>query len=293
MRIKLLLLGIIFFSGIQADKIYAQYNEIGFGWGASTYWGDLNAPSFSTNMVNNSGMALQLHFRKIFQKKFGAKASFVFGKMKGSDSNSSLDWQNLRTITFKSSLAEVAVMGEYYIFGYDMEEGSSIFLPYATLGLCGFRFDPTAIYRGNDVRLQPLGTEGQGMQGFGSKYNLFNAGLCFGGGAKFILSETINLGLETVIRKTFTDYLDDVSTNYVNYDDLSAGNGVLAANLGNRMNEFLGQSEPIQLPTGSVRGGALVKDYYLISTITVNVLLANTKGRRGFGKGSKVICPKF
>ena len=122
---------------------------------------------------------------------------------------------------------------------------------------------------------------------------MFNAGLCFGGGAKFILSETINLGLETVIRKTFTDYLDDVSTNYVNYDDLSAGNGVLAANLGNRMNEFLGQSEPIQLPTGSVRGGALVKDYYLISTITVNVLLANTKGRRGFGKGSKVICPKF
>ncbi|MBK8055038.1 MAG: hypothetical protein IPK35_17645 [Saprospiraceae bacterium] len=293
MRFKFLLLGFVFFIGFKSDKMYAQYSEIGFGWGASTYWGDLNAPSFTTNVVNNSGMALQLHYRKIFQKKFGAKASLVFGKVKGSDSNSSLDWQNLRNLSFKSSLVEGAVMGEYYIFGYDMEEGSSVFLPYATIGFCGFRFDPTTIYRGNEVRLQPLGTEGQGMPGFGSKYNLLSAGLCFGGGAKFILSETINLGIEVVMRRTFTDYLDDVSTNYVNYDDLSASNGVLAANLGNRMNEFLGQSDPIQLPTGSVRGGASVKDYYLISTITVNVLLADSKGRRGFGKGSKVICPKF
>jgi hypothetical protein len=99
-------------------------------------------------------------------------------------------------------------------------------------------------FRGNEVRLQPLGTEGQGMPGFDSKYNLMSAGLSLGGGAKIKISETINIGFESSLRRTLTDYLDDLSGNYVNYDDLSAGNGVLAASLGNRMNEYLGQSEP-------------------------------------------------
>lgn len=276
---------------LRSDIITAQYTEIGLGGGFSTYWGDLNAPSLNKNFAKNSGIALQLQLRKIFQKRYGAKVSLSYGQVKGSDANSSLDWQKLRNLSFRSSITELAVMGEYYIFGYDMEAGSSLFLPYATAGICGFRFDPKTTYRGNEVRLQPLGTEGQGMPGFNSNYSLLSAGLCIGGGAKIVLTETINIGVESVLRRTFTDYIDDVSTNYVNYDDLSAGNGVLAANLGNRMNEFLGQTEPVQLPTGTVRGGAKIKDYYFFSTVTINVLLFGGNGRNS--RGNKVICPKF
>ena len=274
-------------------KNFGQYTEFGFGGGLSTYWGDLNSPSFSSNYSKNSGLALQLNIRKIFKNNIGVRASFVYGNVKGDDANSSLDWQKLRNLSFKSSISEFAIMGEYYLFGFDTEPGSTVFAPYVTAGISGFRFDPKTLYRGTEVRLQPLVTEGQSMFGFEKKYNLFSGGLCFGGGAKFIISETVNIGVEVVMRRTFTDYLDDVSKAYVNYDDLSDGNGTLAASLGNRMNEYLGQSEPVLLATGTQRGGFKVRDYFIVSMITVNMLIDDGKGKRKFGRGNKVVCPKF
>jgi len=280
------------FSLFLTDKNNAQYSEFGVGLGISTYWGDLNGSSFSTNLTKNSGMAIQVNARKLFGKNIGAKASFSYGTVKGNDANSSLDWQQLRNLSFKSSLTELALMGEFYIFGFDPEPGNSVFLPYLTAGIAGFRFDPKATYRGSEYRLQPLGTEGQGMAGFANKYGLYNLSIPFGAGAKFILTETINIGLDVIIRRSFSDYLDDVSTNYVNYDDLNAGNGTLAANLGNRMNEFLGQNEPEQLPTGSQRGGANVDDYYIFTMVSVNFMLTDGKGKKRFGR-SKISCPTF
>lgn len=282
----------ILFSLFFINKNNAQYSEFGVGLGFSTYWGDLNGPSFGTNLTKNSGLTLQLNGRKLFSKNVGIRASFSFGNVKGNDANSTIDWQQIRNLSFKSSLVELAVMGEFYIFGFDTEPGSSIFSPYFTAGLAGFRFNPKTVYRGNEYSLQPLGTEGQGMPGFRDKYSLYNISIPFGGGAKIILSETMNIGIEMIIRRSFTDYLDDVSTNYVNYDDLNAGNGTLAANLGNRMNEFLGQAEPVQLPTGDQRGGAKVKDYYFFSMVSFNFMLTDSKGKKRFGR-SKVNCPSF
>jgi opacity protein-like surface antigen len=282
----------ILFSLFLSNKNNAQYSEFGVGVGFSTYWGDLNGPSFGKNLTTQSGLALQLSGRKLFSRNLGARASFSFGNIKGNDANSTIDWQQIRNLSFKSSLVELAVMGEFYIFGFDPEPGSSIFSPYLTAGLAGFRFDPKTVYRGSEFRLQPLGTEGQGMPGFGEKYSLYNVSIPFGGGAKIILSETMNIGFEVIVRRTFTDYLDDISTNYVNYDDLNAANGALAANLGNRMNEFLGQTEPVQLPTGSQRGGASVKDYYFFSMLTFNFMLTDSRGKKMFGR-NKVYCPKF
>ncbi|MFZ1749336.1 MAG: DUF6089 family protein [Saprospiraceae bacterium] len=270
-----------------------QYTEFGIGLGATTYWGDLNGPSFSKNLTKNSGLGVQLSYRKLFGNYVGGRASFVFGSFKGDDANSTLDWQQLRNLNFKSNLVELAVMGELYIFGMDTEPGGSVFSPYLTAGIAGFHFDPKTVYRGTEVRLQPLGTEGQGMPGFGQKYGLNGFSIPFGGGAKIILSENLNIGLEVVMRRSFTDYVDDLSSVYVNYDDLNAGNGTLAANLGNRMNEFLGQTEPVQLPTGSQRGGALVKDYYIVSMVTLNFTLNSSNGKKKFGNGNKIICPKF
>ena len=280
------------FSLFLTDKNNAQYSEFGVGLGISTYWGDLNGSSFSTNLTKNSGMAIQVNARKLFGKNIGAKASFSYGTVKGNDANSSLDWQQLRNLSFKSSLTELALMGEFYIFGFDPEPGNSVFLPYLTAGIAGFRFDPKATYRGSEYRLQPLGTEGQGMAGFASKYSLYNVSIPFGAGFKLILTETINLGIDVIIRRSFSDYLDDVSTNYVNYDDLNAGNGTLAANLGNRMNEFLGQNEPVQLPTGAQRGGAQVDDYYIFTMVSINFMLTDGKGKKRFGR-SKISCPTF
>ncbi|MBK9736274.1 MAG: outer membrane beta-barrel protein [Saprospiraceae bacterium] len=273
------------------NKNNAQYTEIGIGMGFSTYWGDLNAPSLATNLSNNSGFAVQIAARKIYKNYFGIRGSFCFGTLKGYDANSSLEWQKIRNLSFKSSITELAIMGELYVFGINTEAGSSVFLPYFTLGLAGFKFDPVTTFRGNEIRLQPLGTEGQGNSVYGSKYSLYNFSIPVGGGAKIMISESVNISAEIILRRTFTDYLDDLSGKYVNYEELKVINGTLAANLGNRMNEYFGQTEPVQLPTGTIRGGQKIKDYYIVSMISLNVMLNN--GSNGFKRRGKVNCPKF
>jgi opacity protein-like surface antigen len=273
-------------------RVSAQYSEIGLGGGFSTYWGDLNGPVFPVNITTNSGIAFQLSYRKYFRNKFGLRGTFSFGKVSGDDSKSNFEWQRLRNLSFYSSISELAVMGEFYFFGFNTEPGSTAFTPYITAGIAGFRFDPKTTYGGREVRLQPLGTEGQGIPGFKSKYNLASFSFPIGAGGKIILSEKINIGGEVVMRWALTDYLDDISGRYVTYEDLLAKNGALAASLGNRMNEFLGQSEPVILETGSVRGGEKVKDYYFISTVSVNIIM-DSGGFMGNRRKNRVNCPTF
>lgn len=273
------------------NKNDAQYTEMGIGLGFATYWGDLNSSGFGSNLINNSGLAIQLSGRKIYKQNFGIRGSFTFGTLKGDDANSSEEWQKQRNLSFKSSIAELAVMGEFYIFGFNRDAGSSVFLPYITAGIAGFRFDPKAVYQGNEIRLQPLGTEGQGLPNFDNKYGLYAFSIPFGGGAKFIISNTINISADIILRRSFTDYIDDVSTNYVDFSEMGSQVNPLTPRLANRINEYLGQQELVTLPTGSQRGGAKVDDYYFMSVISLNIMLSDGKG--GFGSGNKVKCPKF
>jgi hypothetical protein len=255
-----------------------------------TYWGDLNSPNFPTNIIKNSGIAAQISYRRFFKKRYAVRGSFAFGSLKGADRNSTLEWQKLRNLDFHSSIQDVSLMAEYYVFGFDTDVGSSIFTPYLAVGISAFRFNPKTYYQGNEIRLQPLGTEGQGLPGFDPKYKLISFGMPMGGGGRIFLNEKVTLGAEIIMRWTATDYIDDISGYYVTYDDLRAGNGALSANLSNRMNEFLGQEEPVVLSTGSQRGGPSVNDFYFVSTISVNVLFENRK------KGSKrkgLSCPSF
>lgn len=283
---------ISFLFSFSGNDCSAQYTELGFGAGMTHYWGDLNAPDFPTNF-SNGRFAVQLSARYIYKKYFGLRGNFVLGRLYGDDRKSKLEWQKQRNLNFKSPLVELGVLGEFYIFGYETFEGASIFSPYLTVGLSVFRFDPSTKFQGNTVRLQPLGTEGQGMPGFRDKYSLISLAIPMGAGAKFKVSERMNISAEVVGRRTFTDFVDDVSGSYVSYEDMvgPGGNGTLAARLGNRMNEYFGQEEPIDLPTGTQRGGQKVRDYYFISTISVNLMLSDGKSLRS--ASGKLKCPKF
>ena len=58
-------------------KNYAQYSDFGLGLGFTTYWGDLNVPSFTTNLIHNSGLAIEAHGRIMRGERLGLKASFL------------------------------------------------------------------------------------------------------------------------------------------------------------------------------------------------------------------------
>lgn len=279
----------LFFSPV---KNYAQYSDFGIGLGFTTYWGDLNVPSHITNLIYNSGLAIEAHGRIMRGERFGLKASFLYGTIKGDDSRSDVNWQLRRNLNFSSYIAELGLMGEFYVLPFSTQPGKFFFAPYLTAGISAFWFNPTTEYQGREIKLQPLGTEGQGMVGRPDKYRLNNLAIPFGVGAKFILTEGVNLGVELVFRKAFTDYIDDVSTIYVNYDDLSSANGILSARLSNRMNEYLGQEEPVVVSTGTRRGGADSPDYYIGTLVTLNIVLSDSFGKKKLG-GNKVSCPSF
>lgn len=293
---KCVLIGVFLISYVITHKIQAQYSEIFFGIGTTTYWGDLNSEQFLRNYYYNSGVALQAGARYVWNRRFGVKASITNGSINGDDGRASDESKKLRNLSFRSNLFELGVQGEYYFLKFDTRPGAFFMAPYLTIGASGFFFDPIAIYEGRKVKLQPLGTEGQGLAGRPKEYNLFNGTLIFGGGIKFILTQQVNIGIEVGIRRTFTDYLDDVSGVYINFDEHreAVGNGPkrLAPFLGNRTGEYLG-TENVSVATGTQRGGARVKDYYIITMCTANILFSDDSGKRRLGKSKSIECPKF
>jgi hypothetical protein len=147
-----------------------------------------------------------------------------------------------------------------------------------------FRFNPEREFDGNYIELQPLGTEAQGAPGYDEPYSLTNFALLFGGGLKFIIKERFTIGLEIGGRKTFTDYLDDVSGKQVNFLDVLENNGSLAAQLSN--------PKPGLPPEGEnslyTRGGEF-EDWYFMGGLSFSFAFGGGTGVHSRGIG----CPTF
>gem|GEM_PF-7019984 len=99
---------------------------------------------------------------------------------------------------------------------YDEDEAPRI-SPYAIVGGGIYTFDPQAELNGQWYALQPLRLEGQGFNEYKDRktYELTQFNLLGGLGLKYEINSFLNARLEFVHRKLFTDYLDDVSTEYV------------------------------------------------------------------------------
>jgi hypothetical protein len=126
----------------------------------------------------------------------------------------------LRNLHFASRILEASFIGEVYPINLFAREGAWLpaASPYFSAGGGCFYFEPTAVIRGVRERLRPLRTEGQGFEEYPQRnqYRNLQPNLCFGAGIKSELSPVINLRVEILVRKLFTDYLDDVSTDYIN-----------------------------------------------------------------------------
>ena len=271
--------------------LIAQQYEVGLLFGASTYQGDI-APTAQKLSLNDLHPSLGIFGRYNVNPFITARASFSYGKISGNDAQADDEGRKQRNLSFQSKLYEFALTGEINIFGYQAEGLQKRFSPYIFGGIAVFHFNPEANYQGQLVELQPLGTEGQGMEDFPEKYKLTQFAIPMGAGVKVAVGERLNIGLEAGVRKTFTDYLDDISTDYVNYGQLVRGNGDLAAALGNRTGEYLG-TDPLDVPTGTQRGNPNADDWYFIGGVTVSYnIYGNSSGLGRRGKDN-LGCPKF
>ncbi len=273
---------------ISSFSLTAQHFEAGILVGLSNYLGDVSNNSSSLYLGETKpafGILAKYNFNDFFAARLGMNYTWVAGR----DANAKKDdFVRQRNLNFQSNILEFSLIGEFNILGYQPYALSRPFSPFIFAGISVFKFNPKARYQGNWEKLQPLGTEGQGMPGRDEKYGLTSLAIPFGVGVKYALNDKINLGLELGARRTFTDWLDDVSTTYVSYPELLAANGELAAALGNRTGELNG-GEPAVVPTGTQRGDEASSDWYftLGATVTYNFLDNGLMGSRGRSRSKR------
>ena len=275
-------------------KLQAQLFEVGIGGGASSYEGDLAALSGILGISNAHG-SHGAHIRYYANRDYSFRIFYNKAKVSGDDANAASPVRKRRNLSFFSNIHEFGAVFEVNLLN-QINPGKYYFVyPFFYVGAHVFTFNPQTIYKGRIIDLQPLGTEGQGMDQFPekAKYSLTQLGIPLGLYVKFPFTEKLHFNIDFGFRWTFTDYLDDVSGSYVNYNELLHGNGELAAALGNRMGERLGTG-PVILETGSQRGNPKENDWYLIYNFSLSYLLdfqIMLAHKRHPGAGNK--CPWF
>jgi hypothetical protein len=241
--------------------------DLGIFAGVSTYSGDLAEKDIEITEMNP---AVGIIGRYQFKSWLTLRGNLILGTISGNDLNATSINQRKRNLSFRSPIYELSVTPEFNIYTFKLKSKQS-FTPYFLIGVGVFYYDPKALYEGEWINLQPLGTEGQGLPGYESRYNLIDFSIPYGFGLKFQVSDKATIGLEFISRYTFSDYLDDVSTVYPDNDVLAATNGALAAALSDRTSEYTGI--PTQRVENAQRGSSVYTDYYhfIGATVTINL----------------------
>ncbi len=257
---------------------HAQKFGIDLFAGSSNYQGDLQDKSFTFNQAHFAG---GIGFHYDLSPHLSIRTGVVFGKVSANDKYG----KNVeRNLNFTSGLTEGNLGLQYYITPL----ADHALTPYVFAGVAIYHFNPyTYDTSGSKVYLKPLSTEGEGFVAGRNNYNLTQFAVPIGAGVKLSLTDKINVGLEVGIRKLFTDYLDDVSTTYVDQSLLLVNRGAKAVELAYRGGELKNGS--LQYPAAGVqRGSAKNKDLYYFTGLTLSFNLA---GGNGLGRRSEYGCP--
>ena len=196
-----------------AQNSIVQEGEFGVGIGAAHYFGDLNTRA----KLNRPKLAAGIFFRKNFGNYIAMRVSGNYAQLGYSDVyNTHNEYMHRRNLSFNTNVWELGLQGDFNFYRFMPGEPEFRFTPYVTFGVSAFNYDPYAYLNGEKYFLRTLGTEGQAIDSLHRKpYSSMAVAFPFGVGIKYSINERINLGFEVVYRFTNTDYLDDVSTTYV------------------------------------------------------------------------------
>ncbi|MEP7237611.1 MAG: DUF6089 family protein [Ferruginibacter sp.] len=300
--------GIILMLLVSSEKASAQYyfydgkyydNPLTFELGASV--GVMNC---LTDIGGNKGIgkkfvkdlnlgktkfAYSVSLTAMYQYMFAARLEATFGSISADDKvlakvAPSTYGRYERNLSFKSKITDIMLGFEIhplYIFNsfsQDDEKEPPLISPYLLVGVGYFSFKPQTKMGNKTVDLQPLSTEGQGFAEYADRkpYKLNQMNIPLGVGLKYDLGSTFSLRAEFVYRKLNTDYLDDVSKEYI--DPTLYANYFTGAKLTNALllNDRQYELTPGHITeVGDQRGNSKNKDAYF----TFNVKLGYTFGR--------------
>ena len=260
-----------------------KYNYVGFTFNSFNYFGDLSPlPNALSADIGFTKPAIGITFGHRFASRYTLRGEFRYGSLSGNDfesadpNNTNARFRYVRNLQFRNRIKELTITGVF-----DLYKNLSTYIdrvsltPYVFVGITVFHHNPQAFVgddgpsnQGNWVNLKPLGTEGQNLDlpadhpNAGKKaYSNVQVAIPFGVGVRYKLNEMMDLSFELGVRYLFTDYIDDVSGNFV---DVTLFNDPLAAYLSDRSRE-VNDAE-----SGNARNGEVV------GAVTGGVLGQNT-----------------
>lgn len=212
---------------------YRSHVEVGLG--ASNFLGDLGGKDgigtndFQDLEITEFNFGGFVGYRHAFFKHLYGRVNFTYGRVSGDDKLTQEAFRQNRNLSFRSDIFELNVMGEFWIQLWgkkghqyklkrvNQEESpwrvrGAYFTAFGGLGL--FRFNPKTNVQGDWIDLKPMRTEGQGLPGGTAEYRLTQLNVPVGVSLMFSMHKKWTVGIELQYRFTFTDYIDDVSTNY-------------------------------------------------------------------------------
>jgi hypothetical protein len=278
-----------------------QRKEVLLAFGVGNFLGDLggrNAIGTDYSFVDLELVltrpSAMLGYRYRFSKNWGLRTQFDFTRVNGDDKLTTEKFRNNRNLHFRSNIFELSANIEYafvrehkgnrYHIKHTFKRRSKAYSTYLYVfgGIGAFYFNPKAKYQGTWVALRPLCTEGQGIIPGKKKYSPINFSIPLGVGYKVTVNQQWAFGLEFNFRKTFTDYLDDVSSTYVDNGTLYSTKGPIAAavadpNQGNFPVQLDGSGKSKE---GMQRGDIKQKDAYMTLMLTFGYYLKSSKTKK-------------
>ncbi len=277
--------------------------EIGLTVGPMVFLGDLGGHAgkgttfIKDYNMNTTKLAIGAYGAVYPTQWLGFRLSLNYGSIEGSDADikpkgGDEETRLARNLDFRSKILEGTLMAEFYptvLLEEDPDDVTGRLRPYGILGLGMFHFNPQGLYNAPNgdsywVDLQPLHTEGEGFPEYPDRknYKLTQLNIPMGVGVKYFLSENVNLSFEIIHRKTFTDYIDDVSTNFIDpslfYKYLSPTLAPIAAYMANK--------SPLQnVPNsgygvGGKRGDPSQNDAYFTAQFKLGIRLGGGSAQR-------------
>jgi hypothetical protein len=235
--------------------------------GKMNYQGDLNPNSFK---FSHSKPMVAVSVRQSINRWISLKGGFAIGSIEAAD-RYNRDYLKPRNLSFYTTIKEASLSMEASL----LDLSTKRFTPYVYGSIAVYHFDPWAYDKdGKKIFLQPLSTEGQGLSQFPKQkpYQLTQLALGFGGGARYVINDNMNIAVEFSQRKTFTDYLDDVSSIYVDRNTLLQAKGAKAVEMAFRGGELPGGTS---YPThGEQRGTPSEMDWYYFFGINFEIKLS-------------------
>ena len=287
---KTILLSLLCFTIASIDSdLQAQNIEYGAKGGTSFYFGDL-APASHIFSIGTLGPSGGFYLKRQFNEFFSVRGDFTYLFLHADDANGSEAWRATRNLDFATHVFEGSVSMEFIPFEIRLGHRNNIH-PYLGIGLGVYNFNPYTIHNGSEVSLQPLNTEGQGLEGYGNPYALTQINIPMRAGLQLSLSSGLTIGVEFSYRNLFTDYLDDVSGSYVPNTLLSESYGPLSALLSDKSPNMVNSTDT-GLGVNNMRGAPETEDGYGDLVLTVGYTISRRKVGSGFTR-NKVSCPTF